>query len=67
MTTGEVTIEEIVASDKIRTKPIGFGPYKVAKIVPGESVLYERNDEYWRGKPALKISCFESSKLRINS
>lgn len=52
--TGEVTMEELVASDKIRVNPIGFGPYKVAKIVPGESVLYERNDDYWRGKPALK-------------
>ena len=40
--TGEVTIEDLVASDKIRTEPIGFGPYKVAKVVPGESVQYER-------------------------
>lgn len=51
--TGEVTIEELAASEKIRTSPIGFGPYKVSKIVPGESVLYERNDDYWRGKPQL--------------
>ena len=29
--TGEVTMEELVASDKIRTNPIGFGPYKVTK------------------------------------
>ena len=49
-----MTIEEIVASDKIRVNPIGFGPYKVAKIVPGESVLFERNEDYWRGKPANK-------------
>ncbi len=63
--TGEVTMEEIVASDKIRVNPIGFGPYKVAKIVPGESVLYERNEDYWRGKPATKINCFESSKFSI--
>ncbi|GEN84174.1 ABC transporter substrate-binding protein [Sporosarcina luteola] len=51
--TGEVTMEELAASEKIRTSPIGFGPFKVAKIVPGESVLYERNDDYWRGKPQL--------------
>lgn len=54
VTKGELTMEELVSSDKIRTNPIGFGPYKVSKIVPGESVLYERYDEYWRGKPALK-------------
>ncbi|WP_318616638.1 oligopeptide ABC transporter substrate-binding protein [Sporosarcina sp. YIM B06819] len=52
--TGEVTLEDIMASDKIRVNPIGFGPYKVAKIVPGESVLYERNEDYWQGKPGLK-------------
>ncbi len=51
---GDMTIEEIMSSEKIRTKPIGFGPYKVSKVVPGESVLYERYDDYWRGKPALK-------------
>ena len=54
VTTGEVTIEDIVKSDKIRTRPIGFGPYKVVKIVPGESVMYDRYEEYWRGKPNLQ-------------
>lgn len=54
ITTGEVTMKDIVTSDKIRTAPIGFGPYKVAKIVPGESVMYERYDAYWRGKPSLQ-------------
>ncbi|MBB4824628.1 peptide/nickel transport system substrate-binding protein [Sporosarcina luteola] len=54
ITKGDVTMEELESSDKFRVNPIGFGPYKVAKIVPGESVLYERNDDYWRGKPALK-------------
>lgn len=60
--TGEVTIEDIMSSDKIRKNPIGFGPYKITKIVPGESVLYERNENYWRGRPAL-----ESIVLRVVS
>ena len=50
----EVTHEDIVESEKIRTTPIGFGPYKVEKVVPGESVQFVRYDEYWRGKPALE-------------
>ncbi len=54
ITTGEVTIEDLESSARIRTAPIGFGPYKVVKIVPGESVLFERNEAYWRGKPNLK-------------
>lgn len=52
--TGETTIKDLESSDKIRVNPIGFGPYKIEKIVPGESVLYARYDDYWRGKPALK-------------
>ena len=54
VTTGELTIDDIVESEKIRTTPIGFGPYKVEKVVPGESVQYARNEDYWKGKPALE-------------
>ena len=51
---GDVPIEKLAESDKIRQNPIGFGPFKVKKIVPGESVEYERFDDYWGGKPKLK-------------
>jgi len=51
---GDMTIEEIVESDKIRTTPIGFGPFKLNKMVPGESVEFVRNEDYWRGAPALE-------------
>ncbi|AOY14244.1 ABC transporter substrate-binding protein [Bacillus sp. ABP14] len=51
---GDVPIEKLAESDKIRQNPIGFGPFKVKKIVPGESVEYERFDDYWAGKPKLK-------------
>ena len=51
---GDVPISEMMHSDKIRVNPIGFGPFKVKKIVPGESVEYERFDDYWAGKPKLK-------------
>lgn len=54
VTKGEVTMEDIVTSSKIRSAPIGFGPYKVTKVVPGESVQYERYEGYWRGMPALE-------------
>ena len=62
VTTGEVTIEDIVTSDKIRTTPIGFGPYKVVKVVPGDSVQFERYEDYHRGKPG-----FESVVLKVYS
>ena len=41
------------SSDKIRKNPIGFGPYKVKKIVQGEAVEFEAYDGYWKGKPKL--------------
>src|SRR5699024_9341556 len=39
--------------DAVRVNPIGYGPYKVDSIVPGESVTMVRNDDYWRGTPEL--------------
>ena len=51
---GDVPVKDLAKSDKIRTKPIGFGPFKVKNIVPGESVEFERFDDYWKGKPKLK-------------
>ncbi|MFT8390808.1 MAG: oligopeptide ABC transporter substrate-binding protein [Sporolactobacillus sp.] len=49
-----IAINKLAASPQIRKKPIGFGPFVVKKIVPGESVQLVRNDNYWNGKPKLK-------------
>ncbi|GKV63859.1 MULTISPECIES: oligopeptide ABC transporter substrate-binding protein [Sporosarcina] len=54
VTNGELTMKELESSGKIRVTPIGYGPYKIVKIVPGESVLLERNENYWRGRPQLQ-------------
>ena len=50
---GDMEVAEISESKELREKPIGFGPYVVDSIVPGESVTLVRNEDYWRGKPAL--------------
>jgi len=50
----QLSVKELVNSEKIRTKPIGFGPFKVVNIVPGESVQLERFDDYYGGKPKLE-------------
>lgn len=49
----DIPVKDIAASPEVRQKPIGFGPYKVDSIVPGESVVYSKNADYWRGEPAL--------------
>ncbi|MGP4072356.1 oligopeptide ABC transporter substrate-binding protein [Piscibacillus sp. B03] len=50
---GDMEVADMSASDAVRQEPIGFGPYKVDSIVPGESVTYVKNEDYWRGEPAL--------------
>ena len=49
----DVAIKDLASSDKIRKNPIGFGPFKVKKIVQGEAVELEANKDYWRGAPKL--------------
>ncbi|WP_018923447.1 oligopeptide ABC transporter substrate-binding protein [Salsuginibacillus kocurii] len=50
----DIPIDEMEESDEVRQNPIGFGPYEVEDIVPGESVALSRNDDYWRGTPGLE-------------
>jgi peptide/nickel transport system substrate-binding protein len=44
----------MAASEQVRSKPVGTGPFKVSKVIPGESVELVRNEEYWKGKPHLE-------------
>lgn len=48
-----IPFNKLQSSDEIRKKPLYFGPYKVSKIVRGQSVSYVPNKYYWRGKPKL--------------
>jgi peptide/nickel transport system substrate-binding protein len=50
---GDIPVKEMAAHEKTRTSPIGYGPFKVKNIVPGESVELECFDDYWMGKPKL--------------
>ncbi len=48
-----IEVKDMAAHEKTRTTPIGFGPFKVKNVVPGESVEFERYDDYWLGAPKL--------------
>ncbi len=50
---GNVPIDKLASSDQIRKAPIGFGPFKIKKITPGEAVEFEANKDYWNGAPKL--------------
>lgn len=49
----DIPITEMAASPEVREHPIGIGAFKVDSIVPGESVTYTKNEDYWRGEPQL--------------
>ncbi|MCZ0703631.1 peptide/nickel transport system substrate-binding protein [Natronobacillus azotifigens] len=49
----DIPVADMSSSDAVRREPIGFGPFIVESIVPGESVTYVKNEDYWRGEPTL--------------
>ncbi|MED4207576.1 oligopeptide ABC transporter substrate-binding protein [Neobacillus mesonae] len=48
-----IAVKDMMSSEQVRTKPVGLGPYKVTKIVPGESIEMERFNDYFGGKPHI--------------
>lgn len=49
----DVAFKDLKASKQNKVAPLFFGPYKVKHIVGGQSVTFEPNEEYYRGKPKL--------------
>jgi peptide/nickel transport system substrate-binding protein len=49
-----IAVKDMMSSEQVRTKPVGLGPFKVTKIVPGESIELTRFDDYYGGKPHIK-------------
>lgn len=48
-----VPVSEMMSASQLREHPVGTGPFRVKAIIPGESVLFEANEYYWKGKPKL--------------
>jgi peptide/nickel transport system substrate-binding protein len=47
-----------VGEDRFTREPVGTGPYKFVKYVPGEYVDVERFEDYWGDKPPIKEARF---------
>lgn len=49
----DVPFSKLQSSDKVRKNPLFFGPYKLSKLVRGQSATWVRNPYYYRGKAKL--------------
>ena len=44
---------ETIGSVRFKTQPVGTGPFKVDRYIPGQKVILKPHDKYFRGKPKL--------------
>ncbi|MGO2100821.1 oligopeptide ABC transporter substrate-binding protein [Vagococcus salmoninarum] len=56
----DIPVKDLESSDAVRKTPVTFGPYKMSKITPGESVEYTPNEHYYGEKPKLEKIVFSS-------
>lgn len=47
-------------------KPIGAGPYKLKDYKPGQEVVFEKNDGYWRGAPKIPNIIMKVTNAQTN-
>lgn len=52
--TGHPEIDEPSDYEAFGKAPVGTGPYKITKFIPGEETTYERFDEFWGEKAPFK-------------
>lgn len=50
----------------LATNSASFGPYSVSKYAPGQEVVYEANEDYYRGAPAIKRVIFREMPTSAN-
>ncbi|MFJ8459754.1 oligopeptide ABC transporter substrate-binding protein [Lysinibacillus xylanilyticus] len=48
-----IPVKDLISSDAVRKNPVTLGPFKIDKIVNGESVQFVANEHYFKGKPKI--------------
>jgi peptide/nickel transport system substrate-binding protein len=57
---GDMDARAEMGADAWAQQPIGTGPYQWGSRTPGESIVFERFDDYWRGRPP-----FDTVEFRV--
>lgn len=47
---------------KMHEQPVGSGPYKLEKFIPGQEVRLVANENYYKGKPATEHFIYKTSE-----
>src|SRR6266850_2852082 len=50
---------EKVGEEGFRRQPVGLGPYRFVRQMPGVELVLEANEQYWRKKPSIKTLVFK--------
>ena len=50
----DIAVKDLISSDAVRKNPVTLGPFKLKKLVDGESVEFIANEHYWKGKPKIE-------------
>jgi peptide/nickel transport system substrate-binding protein len=45
---------EKVGEEGFKRHPVGLGPYRFVRMDPGQEIVVEANDQYWRKKPPIR-------------
>lgn len=61
-----VTEEDPWGQRWLATNSASFGPYHVTRYAPGQEVIYEANEDYYRGAPRLKRIIFREMPTTAN-
>jgi len=49
----DIPVADLLESDAVRKDIVTLGAFKFDKIIPGESVQFVKNENYWKGAPKL--------------
>lgn len=49
----DIDVANFEDAPEVRRKPVGFGPFKVESVTPGESVTFVANEYYYKGRPKI--------------